>query len=155
MAIEINKVAYDFYNIQLEIAATGQSLGIVGPGCESISYNWKVGREKMRGGSRLPVDRTDGDADFEGKIKLNRFWWNYMVKTAAELQIGIANLEMNFGITYSKGSAASMSDTITGVKLAGGDHNHDRGPSVLMVELPLDIMNIYYDGVDVFGNRIS
>jgi hypothetical protein len=153
--IEINKVAFDYYNIQLEIAATGQTLGIVGPGCESIAYNWKVGREKMRGGSRLPVDMTEGDADFEGKLKFNRFWWNYLVLTAGELGVGIANLEMNMGITYSKGNAQRITDTLIGVKLAGGDHSHDRGPSVLMVESALDVMNIFYNGVDIYGNRLS
>lgn len=153
--VEINKVAYDFYNLQLEIVATGRTLGIVGAGLEEISYSWKVSREKMRGGSRLPVDRTDGDGDFEGKIKVNRFWWNFFVDTAAELNIGIANLEMNFGLSYSKGNSKIITDTIVGVKLAGGDHNNARGPAVLGVENALDIMNVYYNGVDIFGNRIS
>jgi hypothetical protein len=154
--MEINKIAYDFATIQVEIAASGQSFGIVEAGCESIEYSWKLAREDMYGGSRLPEDYTEGEASFEGKIKFQRYWWQYMADMAADLGIGLANLEMTFALTYSKTRTSRIfTDTLSRVTLIGADHGGERGASLLMVENPLHLMNIYYNGVDVFGNRIK
>lgn len=153
--IEINKVAYDFYNLQVEISQSGQTFGVVGPGCEGADYNWKLNDEVMYGGSRLPVDETDGDVTFDGKFKFNRYWFNFLVAQAAELQIGLVQLRLNLALSYSKGNSPIVTDTLTEVRILGGDHSNQRGPTPLVVELPMRPRNIFYNGVDVFGNRLT
>lgn len=154
MAVIINQVAMDYANITIDLGVAGESFGIVGAGCHSMNYSWSVEREKMYGGSRLPVDRTEGEGDFDGSMTFHRYWYDFIVKRAAELGLGIAQIEMTLGVSYAKGSLPIVTDTLTGVAFAGGDHANERGPEVLKVECGLDIMNIYYDGIDIFGGRL-
>lgn len=150
----INNVSYQYSNISIEISVPGSSFGVVGAGADSLTYSVSFDREVMRGGSRLPVARTDGEAEFEGSITFNRHWFDYLVAQCAEQGVGIGNLEMTIGVSYAHSTDVPVrTDTLTGVRFGGFDHSNDAGPDVLQVECELDIMNIYYDGVDVFGNR--
>lgn len=155
MAVTINQQAYDYANISIDISIPGRSFGIVGAGAESINYSTSFDREIMRGGSRLPVDTTDGEAEFEGSITFNRYWFDYIVAQAAEAGVGLGVLEMTIAVSYAKSpDVAIQTDTLSRVRFNGFDHSHDQGPDVLQVECDLHIMNIYYNGVDVFGGRL-
>lgn len=153
-AVTINQVAYGYADIKIEITALGTSFGILESGCQSISYNWSVERDDMYGGSRIPVDSTDGQAAFEASVTLNRHWVNYVIAQVAEMGIGLANLEMTIAVMYAKGDAPLTTDTLSRVRFIGFEHSHDQGPDVLEVECELHLMNIYYNGVDIFGNRL-
>lgn len=151
----INKVAYDYANIEADISFEGKSLGIPKEAIEDISYSWTLNDEVMHGGSRLPVDRTEGEVEFEGSITFHRFGWNHLVATAGELGVGIANLELTIAVSYARGSNPVITDTLVRVRIKGGDHGNERGPDPTQVECDIHPMNIYYDGIDVLGNLIG
>lgn len=151
--VKVNQVAYDFYSMEVEVSANGESFGVI-EGLEEIEYTTTINREKLYGRSRVPIERTDGDAEFDGSITIHRYWYNYLVKLAKELGIGLAQLEMTFAITYAA-DGETVTDTLTRVKLGEIGNSHSRSPDPLQVTLPLDLMNVYYDGVDVFGAKLA
>ncbi len=164
MAAAVNKVAYDFMNGEVSIdlvTAQGTSTKNLRPlpileGVEEVNYTTTIEREKMYGSSRLPVARTDGSADFEASITMLAYWWRYLVDVANELGIGLANIELN--VTYSLFKDANIpihTDTLYRCKIKSPEMAFKRGPENLMVPVSLDPMNIFYDGFDIFGNKLA
>lgn len=152
--VKVDKVAYDFKNLEVALVAGGKSFGII-DGLEEIEYQCNIEREKFYGPSRLPVIRTEGQADFEASITMARYWWQYIVRRTLELGLTLAGLEMALSVSYVKPGQPIATDTLWKAALSEITNSHTNGPEHLMVPCPIDIMNIYYQGVDVFGNRLG
>lgn len=150
---KVNQVPYDFQSMEVELVSNGESFGII-EGLEEIEYTCTINREKMYGRSRNPVKRTDGVAEYAASMTIHRDWWHYLVAKSKELGIPLGLLEMTLGVSYFAEGAELVTDTVTGVKLAEIGNSYARGPEGLLVPVPLDIMNVYYSGVDVFGNTL-
>ncbi len=153
MSTIVNLIPYDFYSMEIELATTTSSFGII-KGVEEIDYGIKFNREKLRGGSRKPIARTTGDMDPDASISLLKSWYDYIIAKALENKIALADLSMTWTVNYAHKGQVLHTDTLTEVALAEIRHTFKRGPEALMVSLPLDIMNVYYDGVDVFGDTL-
>lgn len=153
-SIVVNEVPYDFYSMEVEVSAEDESFGII-KGIEEIEYTVTFNREKLRGGSRKPLIRTDGDVDYEGSITWLKSWFDYICDKSRELKIPLADLELLFNFSYAHKGEVLHSDTIFGVKLGEIGNSHSRGPDGLMVTTPLDVMDIFYDGVNVFGETLA
>lgn len=146
----VNKVPYDFYSMEFDIAAGGQSIGII-EGVDEIEYTVTFNREKLHGSSRKPIDRTTGDIELDASITFLRSWYDLIVAKAKEANVALADLEMTITINFAHKGEVLHTDTLAQAKFAEIGNSHSRGPDPLMVTCPLDIMNVYFDGVDVFG----
>jgi hypothetical protein len=156
----VNTVPFDFQSFETEIIVGGSvadTFGIVS-GIEKFDYSVKVNRTKFYGRSRLPLAMTDGDAEFEASISVDRFWFNYMIERSKELGIAIADLEMTISLVASaKLPGSNAFDDIhtiawAGARFQGIKESGQHGPDAQMLDLPFDVLNIFWDGVDIFGN---
>lgn len=152
-SVVVDQTPYDFQSLEIEFVANGQSLGII-DGIDKIEYSSKVNRTKFYGRGRLPVNRTEGDAEFEASISLTRYWLNFMLAIAAnDLNVGWAQMEVVLGVSYYVPNKDIVTDTLTGVRLAELKTSMQHGPEQAMVDVPLDVMNIYMNGADPFNGR--
>jgi hypothetical protein len=155
----VQSVPYDFQSVECEIIVFGSSvvsLGIV-EGIEKFDVSWKVNRAKFYGRARTPLDMTEGDAEFDASISLHQYWYHYLVAKSAELGIGIADLSMLLNFNYfSKLPDGSPSDphqlAVTGARFNSNKHSGQHGGDPLMLDLGLDVLNVYTDGRDIFNN---
>lgn len=150
----VNQVPYDFQSIETELVANGQSFGII-EGLDQFDYTVTINRTKVYGRSRLPIMRTEGDADFDASITIHRYWWHRVRQGAKDLGIPLASIEMILAFTfYSPDDKALHTDTLVGVKFKEIKSQGQHGPDPQMTNTPLDIMNIFFDGEDIFGNKL-
>jgi hypothetical protein len=155
----VNTVPYDFQSVEVELIARGTSVltfGIV-DGIEGFDVSWKINRTKFYGRGRLPLDMTEGDAEFDASLSLHQYWYHYLSAKAAELGLGLADLRMFMSLNYfGKLPDGSSSDphnmTVTGARWNSGKHTGKHGADPLMWDMGLDVLNVYMDGRDVFGN---
>jgi hypothetical protein len=150
----VNEVPYDFYSMEVEIATAEESIGIV-KGVEEIEYTTTFNREKLRGGSRKPLIRTDGDVDYEASITWLKSWFDFICDKSRELKMPLADLEFLVNFSYAHKGEVLHTDTLIGVKFGEIGNSHSRSPDGLQVTTPLDVMDIFYDGVNVFGESLA
>ncbi len=150
-----NKVAYDFQSLETEIIANegGVSFGIV-TGLEEFDYTVTVNRTEMYGAGRLPQDVTEGDAEFDASITVQRYWFHQLILNAEQLGIPLANLRFSMKFTYIAKDEELVTDTLTDVMLKEIGNQGSHGPDTQMVSMPLRVGNIYFRGKDVFGNQL-
>lgn len=159
VSVLVNTVPFDFQSFETEIIVGGtvqDTLGIV-QGLEKFDYSVKVNRTKFYGRSRLPIAMTEGDAEFDASISIDRFWFHYLTDAARNYGIALADLELVINLTATgklPGTTSVDLHTITwsGVRLQGIKESGQHGPDAQMLDLPFDLLNIYWDGVDIFGN---
>lgn len=155
----VNQVPYDFQSLETEILVVNRqgvadsTFGIV-EGLEEFDYTCTINRTKVYGRSRLPIMRTEGDAEFDASITVHRYWWHLVRDSAKNLGIPLAELEMVLNFTFYAKDETIHTDTLTGVRLGEVGNSGAHGPDPQMVSIPLDIMNIYWDGEDIFGNKL-
>lgn len=156
----VNRVPYDFQSLETEIIVGSQSVTSIGvvEGLEKFDYSADVNRTSFYGTSRTPMVLTAGYATFSASISINRYWFHYLRNAAQDLGIPLANMEMKINFTYFgkiPGQADSMThqDTLTGVRFKSIKSSGQHGSDPMQVEMPLDLLNIYWDGEDIFGNR--
>lgn len=162
MSVTINKVAYDFPNIQVAIDIAekqGTQLVVlaslpINEGLEELNYAPTIEFEEMLASGRLPTDFTEGSATFEGSLSMQLYWWRYLINTANSLGRGLANIRLNIGINYYKPGIPLETDTISQAKLQNMEAAFSRGADTLMVPIGFKMLNIYYNGVDLFGNTL-
>jgi hypothetical protein len=159
----VRQVPTDFASIETEVVLNGNqdnvSLGLVS-GLDEFDYSAKANRTEMYGSGRLPMaEPTEGDAEFEGSITVLRFWFDWLVEQAREAGVGLFDLTLTIAFSYygtdpATGDKVLHVDTLKGVKLNEIGNSGSRGSDPNMVSMPLRIGNIYYDGVDVYGNTL-
>ncbi len=152
-SVKVEGIPYDFYSLQVHLSNDGEPFALL-KGIEEIEYTTTINREKRYGASRVPIDRTEGDAEFEASMTLHRDQFNYILDKAKEMKIPPARLSMTMAVTYFVDGFDLRTDTLVGVALQELGNSHSRGPDPLSVSVGLDVMNIFYDGVDVFGTAI-
>ena len=153
-SVVVNKIPYDFASLEVTIEANGEVFGII-EGLEEIEYTTTIDREVFYGAGRIPAIRTTGRAEYDGSITIHRYWYNYIVQKAKSLGIPLATLSMTVAVAYIDPATDDVvTDTLTRVALAEIENSHASGVDHLLVPLPLSILNIFYDGVDVFGNTL-
>lgn len=160
-SVLVNTVPYDFQSIETEIIVAGQSvdsLGIV-QGLTKFDYSCKVNRIVFYGRSRQPLAMTEGDATYSASIDIDRYWFHYLRAKAIELNTPLADLEMIISFSYiGKLPGATdlelHTDTLTGVRFQEIKNSGQHGGDPLQTEMPLDLLNIFWDGEDIFGNKL-
>jgi hypothetical protein len=149
---KVNGITYDLQNCEVELVTPNGSLGLIGS-LEELNYSTKVTREPMRIG-RMIGDWTDGEAEHECSITVQKDQWDYWVLAAQEIGIALAMMRLTIGATYFKNQILTQ-DTIWKALFAGAEHAFKRGADMLVVPVEWNVSNIYYQGVDVFGNDIG
>lgn len=158
-SVLVNTVPFDFQSFETEIIIGGSvadTFGVVS-GIEKFDYSAKVNRTKFYGRSRLPLAMTEGDAEFSASISVHRFWFHSIVAKAQELGVALADLELTINLVATgKLPGTSEMDlhtiTWTGARFQEIKESGQHGPDPQVLDLPFDILNIYWDGVDIFGN---
>lgn len=161
MPAVLEQVGYDFSNIELSIDLVyrrGTQLVLLQPlpvaeGIEDISYTGSLEREKMYGTSRNPLDRTEGIADYEASLTMLMYWWRYIVDVCLEEGIGLGQVELNILVMYVKGGIPLQADFLYRCGIKSPENAFKRGAENLMVPVSLDPMDIFYNGVNMFGKR--
>lgn len=160
-SVLVNTIPFDFQSFETEIIVGGSvadTFGIVA-GLEKFDYSAKVNRTKFYGRSRLPLAMTEGDAEFSASVSIDRFWFHYMVAKSIDLGIALADLELTINLTAT-GKLPGTTDvdlhtiTWTGVRLQEIKESGQHGPDPQVLDLPFDLLNIYWDGIDIFGNSL-
>jgi hypothetical protein len=82
-------------------------------------------------------------------------WFDFLCDKSRELKIPLADLEMLFNFSYAHKGEVLHTDTLVGVKLAEIGNSHSRSPDGLQVTSPLSVMDIFFDGVNVFGETLA
>jgi hypothetical protein len=159
----VRQVPTDFASIETEIilngAQSGVSLGLIS-GLEEFDYTATVNRTEMYGSGRLPMpEPTEGDAEFSASITVLRFWFDWLTENARAQGIPLFELTFTIAFTYfgkdpNSGESVLHTDTLVGVKLNEIGNSGARGSDPNMVNMPLRVGNIFYDGVDGFGNTL-
>ena len=154
-SVLVNKVPYDFQSLEIELSSFGVSIGII-EGIDEIEYNTSINRETFYGSGRIPKLRSGGVAEYDASITMARYWWDYLVNVAKLRRVGLANLAMTMSVSYEDpATRLVVTDTLTGVAMKEIGNSHSSGSELLTVSVPLDVMNIYYSGVDVFGGMLG
>lgn len=159
LSVVVQDIPYDFQSAQFSITASGPGgagAGIIGivTGIEDFEYTSKIQRAKLYGSSRTPRVRTSGDVEPDGSVTLWRSHWQAIRTYARANSIALAHLHMTIAITYVHAGYPPYTDTLYDVMLGEIGQSAQRGPDALMTKIPLDILNIFYDGEDVFGNKL-
>lgn len=154
----VNQVPHDFASMEVDVIGVNpggpsRSFGIL-TALDEIEYTTTINREKIYGTSRLPILRTLGDAEFDGSITMHRHWWDYIVAQSVEMGIPLIELRLVLGVSYFS-SGIVTTDTLTDIAIAEISNSASRGPEPLMVGVPIDPMNIFFNGVDLLGNRLA
>lgn len=159
LSVVVQDIPYDFHSAQFSITAAGPGgagAGIIGvvAGIEDFEYSSKIQRTKLYGSSRTPRTRTDGDVEPDGSVTLWRSHWQAIRSFAKQQQIPIAKLHMTIAITYFADGYPPYTDTLYDAMVGEIGASGQRGTDPLMIKIPLDVLNIFYDGEDVFGNKL-
>lgn len=156
--VTVNDIAYDLQNCEVDLVTQWGPIGLIGS-LEELNYSTKITREPMRRG-RLIADWTDGEAEHEASITVQKSQWDFWVATARENQIGLALMKLTINATYFKNSILTQ-DTLWKCLYMSEEHAFKRGADLLVVPVEFNVSNIFYGtsgstrGVDVFGNDIG
>jgi hypothetical protein len=156
--VKLDQNAYDFKNLQVSITGGSKLQGVRGTpfgivqGVQEIEYSVTINREKFYGTSRVPLLETEGEAEFSGSITMHRYWFNYIIAKAKELKIPLAYLEMTLAVAYFVKGKGIVTDTLKEAKFQEIGNSHTNGPAHLMVAMPLTMNDIFFSGVNVFGD---
>lgn len=153
LSVVVQDIPYDFQSLQVSLVTGAGIIGIL-TGIEDIEYTAKIQRAKLYGSSRTPRTRTRGDVEPDGSMTLWRSHWQAIRSFAKQAQIPIADLHMTIAITYTAAGYTPYTDTLYDVLIAEIGSTAQRGTDAVMTKLPLDILNIFYGGEDVFGNKL-
>lgn len=148
------KAGFDFQSMEVEIIGQGTSFGI-NAGLEEIEYNVSIDRAKAWGASRNPELASEGFADYDASITMQRYWWHYLAAKSAELGVPLGVLTMRIPVVYFDKAGNTVVDTLDQVKIAGIEAAMSQGSELGMVTVPLFLMNIYFNGIDVWGNTLG
>lgn len=152
--IVINKTAYDFHNVEVTISGVKGTVGIV-DGLEAIKYTGTFDRQKMFGANRLAQDYTDGEANYEAAFSAQLYWWNYIIDYTNANNIPRATAEFTFSVNYYKPGFKLQNVTFWRTRFKKYDQDFKRGTEAIMTPVDLDVINIFHNGIDDFGNRLG
>lgn len=164
MPAQIYNVAYDFANIEVSIdmvVRVGTTLRVIqtlpiAEGVEEVNYKPTIERAKIYGSLRNPIDRTGGIADYDASLTMLLYWWRYVIDVANQNGFGLAQIELNVGVTYYKDPQVPLhQDLLYRSAIKSPEASFKKGPDGLMQQVTLDPMNIYYDGFDLFGKTLA
>ncbi len=150
----VDKIPFDFKSMEIEITGYGVSFGICN-GVETVEYNCSIDRTKVWGASRDPLLRSEGQADYDGSITMYKYWWNYLVAKSREIGVPLGMLELVIPVTFYTKDGFTDTDTIAGARFANINFSLSEGTDLAMIEVPLDIMTVYYSGVTVWGDTLG
>jgi hypothetical protein len=151
--VTVNNITMDLQNCSVELVTTQGSIGLVGM-LEELSYSTKINREPMYGSHRTVQDWTDGEAEHETAMTVQKAQWDYWAAIAAELGFGVGTMVLTIGATYFKNNIITQ-DTIWRARVSSVEQSYKRGPDMLVVPVEFNTSNIYYQGVDVYGQDVG
>lgn len=152
--VQINKTAYDFHNAELTIVGATGVIGIV-DGLEAVGWKAKYDRQMMFGANRLAQDYTDGEASYEGSLSMQLYWWRYIIDFTNAAGLPRATMEMTLGVNYYKPGFPLQTDTFWRCRFKGVQPDFKRGAETLVVPVDLEMINVFQNGMDDFGNRLK
>lgn len=152
--IVINKTAYDFHNCEVTIVGTTGIIGIV-DGLEAISHKATFDRQKMRGAGRLAQDYTDGEADYEGAFSMQKYWWDYIIAFTNAANLPRATMEMTFSVNFAKPGFPLQNTTFWRCRFKDYNEDYKRSVDTVMVPVALDIIDVFKNGINDFGQRLA
>jgi hypothetical protein len=152
--VSIDKTEFDFTSMGVTLIANGVTLGIA-DGVETVEYNCSIEYTTVYGRQRIPLMRSGGRAEFDGSITMYLYWWRYVVKMCRESGIPLIAARFQIPVTFLTKDNQADTDTLFDVALGGMNFSLSEGTDLAMKEVPLNIMNVYYSGVDILGNTLG
>jgi hypothetical protein len=157
---ELKRTSFDFAakEVSIEFAnpEAKRRLSTDPTAVESIEYSASNEREVRHGGSRLPQLRSDGQWSFSGSLTAYRYYFQYICEEAREAGVPLMRLELTIGVTFfDEGGQSLFTDTLTRVALDGIENSMSEGSELIMVTMPLNPFNIFFQGEDIEGNKLG
>jgi hypothetical protein len=152
--VVVNKAEYDFSSMGVTLVGNGVTFGIA-DGVETVEYNVTIEHTKVYGRQRIPLLRSGGRADFDGSITMYMYWWRYIVNMCKESGIPLIAARFSIPVTLLTKDDQTETDTLFDVALGGMNFSLSEGTDLAMQEVPLNIMNIFFNGVDILGNTLG
>jgi hypothetical protein len=163
MPVTIRRAAYDAQNVELQFHLMRmdgdrlialRSLGIV-DGWKEITFTPTVERTKMFGASRQARDRTRGVANYEASVTLEWYWWKFIHENAADLNIGLFDLEMNIDVVFYRPGIPITAYTIYRAAIQSPEMSIAQGAEAIATPVALDVMDVYYDGRNGWNETLT
>jgi hypothetical protein len=159
-SVVVKKEEWDVANLQVALSGGSKALGIrTAPFAladfDELSLKTTFDRAKRFGPNRNAIQRTEGRSDHEGSIKLPAYYWVYVIERATELGVPLGYLEMTVAISFARKGRPLKTHTAVGCMLKEVALEAADGVDNISLDVPLDPMNIFWNGVDVWGNRLS
>jgi hypothetical protein len=160
-SVLVNTVPFDFQSFESELivgGAANDTYGIVS-GLEKFDWSIAINRTKFYGRSRLPHRHHRGRRGLR-RLDLGRAVLVPLHGSPSRKSLASPwpTLELVLNLTASGKLPGDELDIhtidVTGVKIKGLKESGQHGPDQQMIDIPLDVMNIYFDGVDIFGNKL-
>lgn len=141
----INKVAYDFENIRIDIGSAGP---VTFEGIIALSYELTVDTAKEYGAGREAYDATEGTHNVEdAKLTLREWAFRNLVE---KLGPGYMTKAARFDISaaYAHDGEPVSTDVLQTCRIIGVSRDHSQGSDSLEVELTLQVMKCITNGVN-------
>jgi hypothetical protein len=152
---KVNKQAYDFCSLELDMDGNGIPMGII-RGFDDISYGDGVEREMQAGTERVPEEATEGVYEANLSMTLFRYQYDALVAHAAQNGLGPYNSEFSLRLSFAnKGEPLSRVD-IPRFLLSKKSVQAGRSATPIKVQVECTVLGaIYENGVGPFGEKLS
>lgn len=152
----INGFRYGWSSIELK-ALVGTGLTTVVVACESLDYNPKRTREKQWGFSVDPISKTQGEIDYDAKMKIFKSELNQILQKLANADptgnrsFGdqIFGISVAYTDTTNPLSSLPITDFIGGCTIDTLQHAMAKGPAAIAVEVDLSPLFIRFGGTQM------
>jgi hypothetical protein len=146
----VNNIPYDFQSITMTLNTSAGQVGTFS--AQNISYEATIDREGFHGSSRYQQFVTEGVFEGEGSITIAKAEFGSILEFCRNNQLGYGQIVFSsISVVYGFTGQPTRTDELEEVRLAGVSQDHESGPDVLVVELPLHIgRRILFEGVPPF-----
>lgn len=147
MAIpKINGYRFSWSSITLDLGDGGLIQDFT-----EISYSTTSERSKYYGTGRKPRGRTAKVLDFEGSMTVSKEVFAEIIAKLDPDLSGFGDKTFTVTVAYEDKNNNIVVDILEGVEIDGVEESYSQGTDALSVNLTLSIMNINYDGHDMFA----
>jgi hypothetical protein len=152
----INKIAYDFCNLVLDLDGNGTPFGTVA-GITDVSYGTGVEREYQGGVDRFPTEMTDGVGTPTLSLTMFQYQYDAIYAHLAETgEAGPFGSEMSLSISFAKRGESVTRIDIPRFLLKSDSTQASRGPEAIKVQVECDVLGVVYrNGIGPFGERLT
>lgn len=147
---KVNNRDYDFSDIQLRVEGKAP----VAITIKAVAYKLNRTVGKLFANTPKKLKRTRGQLDPDGSIRIPRYQLDDLLDALAESSEtgAYGDALFNVTVTYGTDNQETQTDVLEDCLLLDIDTSHESGVDGLELTLPLDILDISYNGKKMFND---